>query len=316
MKNIVLISGLIRNEEIFIESLKTYFQLRDTKLIDDIIVSTDKHLLKEKINTPVGNVLNERLQHFLISNHVKIIETENLSIEQVKQIDPIIEKRPRNKLRKNTLTGLSLWRPMYGLKKALEQIEKDSYILKTRPDVAISPALVKKIFSEYKIKLEGDKLLEYKIWSTGFNEKELLYIMDFSFAGKREDLMKTAHMNGIFLKWGKNSPSGVNNFNTLWWIDIFYKKYPIIKQYYETYVNNSSTIQTYDEDLYKECMKLYYYIIDNYFIIDSALNDFVIKQSWGKLDVFNAHDGINIPKNGRTEFKNSNWVKTKLINIY
>ena len=67
-----------------------------------------------------------------------------------------------------------------------------------------------------------------------------------------------------------------------------------------------------NEDLYKECMKLYYNIIDYYFIIDSGINEFVIKQSWGNLDTFNSHDGINIPRNGRTEFKNSDWVKNKL----
>ena len=312
MKNIVLITGLVRNEEIFLKSLQNYLRLRDLKIIDEIIFSTDKELKLDGNNIPVGNVLNEKIRNILTQKNIKVIEIYNLLIEQIKEIDPIIESRPRDKLRKNTLIGLSLWRQMYGLKNALEQIEKNSYILKTRPNVIISLNLLKKIFSEYKIKLDSNELLEYKIWSSGFNEKELLYIMDFSFAGKREDLLKTTHMNGEFLKWGKKSPTGVNNFNTLWWIDIFYKKYPIIQKYYETYVNEKKQIKTYNEDLYKECMKLYYNIIDYYFIIDSGINEFVIKQSWGNLDTFNSHDGINIPRNGRTEFKNSDWVKNKL----
>lgn len=312
MKNIILITGLIRDEEIFLKSLQNYLHLRNLKIIDEIIFSTDKELKLDGNNIPVGNVLNEKIRNILNQNNIKIIEIYNLSIEQIKSIDPLIESRPRNKLRKNTLTGLSLWRPMYNLKKTLEQLEENSYILKTRPDVLISISLLQKIFTDYKVKLDSNELLEYKIWSSGFNEKELLYIMDFSFAGKREDLLKTTHMNGEFLKWGKKSPTGVNNFNTIWWIDIFYKKYPIIQTYYETYVNNEPSIKTHDEDLYKECMKLYYNIIDHYFIIDSGINEFVIKQSWGNLDTFNSHDGINIPRNGRTEFKNSIWVKNKL----
>ena len=126
---------------------------------------------------------------------------------------------------------------MYSFKKGLELLDNDSFVLKTRPDMLISYNLIKKIFTDYKVKLEENDFLEYKIWSSGFNEKELLYIMDFTFAGKKEDLLKTCHMNGEFLTWGVKSPTGVNNFNTLWWIDIFYKKIPIIKSYYQTYVN-------------------------------------------------------------------------------
>lgn len=312
MKNIVLINGLIRDINSFYKSLNIYIKLRELKIIDEIYLSIDKEILKDGNNIPIGNSLNEEIKNKLINDNIKVIEIENLTIEQIKKIDPIIENRPRNKLRKNTLTGLSLWRPMYSLKKSLEQLEKNSYILKTRPDVIISEKLLKKIFNEYKVKLEDDELLEYKIWSTGFNEKELLYIMDFSFAGKREDLLKTTHMNGEFLKWGNKSPTGVNNFNTIWWIDIFHKKYDLIQKYYETYVNDKSIIQTYNEELYKKCMKLYYNILDKYFIINSGLNDFSIKQSWGKLDIFNSNDGVNIPNNGRIEFKNSNWVKNNI----
>lgn len=312
MKNIVLINGLIRDVDYFYKSLNIYIKLRNLKIIDEIYLSIDKEILKDGNNIPIGNCLNEEIKNKLINDNINIIEIENLTIEQIKKIDPIIENRPRNKLRKNTLTGLSLWRPMYSLKKSLEQLEPNSYILKTRPDVIISEKLLKKIFNEYKVKLENDELLEYKIWSSGFNEKELLYIMDFSFAGKREDLLKTTHMNGTFLKWGNKSPTGVNNFNTIWWIDIFRKKYDIIQKYYEKYVNDKCIIQTYNEELYKNCMKLYYNILDKYFIINSGLNDFSIKQSWGNLDIFNSHDGINIPNNGRTEFKNSNWVKNNI----
>lgn len=314
MKNIVLITGLMRDEKTFMKSLEIYLNMRHLKLIDEIVFSTDKELMKDNINTPLGNVLNDNLRKYLISKNIKIIEIENLTTEEIKKIDPIIESRPRNKLRKNTLSGLSLWRPMYALKKSLEQIETNSYILKTRPDVIMSLSLVKKVFGEYKIQLANNELLEYKIWSSGFNEKELLYIMDFSFAGKREDLLKTTHMNGEFLNWGKKSPTGVNNFNTLWWIDIFYKKYPIIQKYYEKYVNDKSEIKTHDEDLYKESMKVYYKIINDFFIIDSGINEFFIKQSWGDLHYFNSNDGINIPKTGRTEFKNSNFITNYLKN--
>ena len=61
-------------------------------------------------------------------------------------------------------------------------------------------------------------------------------------------------------------------------------------------------------------MKVYYKIINDFFIIDSGINEFFIKQSWGDLHCFNSNDGINIPKTGRTEFKNSNFISNYLKN--
>ncbi len=315
MKNYILINGLIRNEEIFYKQFEIYKKLINENIIHEIVLCIDNEILKDGNNIPVGNKLENEMRNFLQENNVTLYEINNLSIDEIKKIDPIIEKRPRNKLRKNTLTGLSLWRPMYSLKKGLELLENDSFVLKTRPDMLISYNLIKKIFTDYKIKLEENDFLEYKIWSSGFNEKELLYIMDFTFAGKREDLLKTCHMNGEFLTWGVKSPVGVNNFNTLWWIDIFYKKYPIIKSYYEKYVNEKSEIKEYDEILYKESMDIYYNLLNDYFIIDSGINEYYIKQSWGDFHCFNSNDGINIPKTGRTEFKNSNFI-TNYLNKY
>tara|TARA_Y100000389_G_scaffold24382_1_gene21071 strand:- start:2212 stop:3162 length:951 start_codon:yes stop_codon:yes gene_type:complete len=315
MKNYILINGLIRNEEIFYKQFEIYKKLINENIINEIVLCIDKEILKDGNNIPLGNKLENKIRFFLETNNVKIIEINNLSIDEIKKIDPIIEKRPRNKLRKNTLSGLSLWRPMYSLKKGLELLDKDSFVLKTRPDMLISYNLIKKIFIDYKVKLEKNDFLEYKIWSSGFNQKELFYIMDFTFAGKREDLLKTCHMNGEFLTWGIKSPSGVNNFNTIWWIDIFYKKYPIIKSYYEKYINEKSEIKEYNETLYKESMNLYYNLLNDYFIIDSGINEYYIKQSWGHLDCFNSNDDINIPKTGRTEFKNSNYIKNYLNNF-
>ena len=188
MKNIILINGLIRDKNIFYESLEIYNLLKKDNIIDDVVIIVDKKLLNEKDNKPLGNIIDDELRKILNDNNIKIIEVNNLSIEYIKKnIDPLIETRPRNKLRKNTITGLSLWRPMYSLKQGLLNIEDNSFILKTRPDVKISYNLIKKIFTQYKVKLLDNELLEYKIWSSGFNEKELLYIMDFAFFGKKED---------------------------------------------------------------------------------------------------------------------------------
>jgi hypothetical protein len=313
MKNYILINGLIRDKQIFYKQFEIYKQLLSDKVIDEIILVIDREKILDGNNTPLGKTLDLQDRQFLNDNYVRILEIDNLTIDEVKKIDPLIETRPRNSLRQNTLTGLSLWRPMYSLKKGLEVLEKNSYVLKTRPDMFLTYELLKKIFSEYKVKLDDNEFLEYKIWSSGYDEKELFYIMDFTFAGKREDLLKTCHMNGEFLIWGSKSPTGVNNFNTLWWIDIFYKKYPIIKKYYENYVNEQTEIKTYDENLYKESIRLYYYLIDKFFIIDSGINQYYILQSWGNLDCFNSHDGINIPSSGRVEFKNSNYLHNLLL---
>ena len=153
MKNIILINGLLRDINVFKQALNIYIQLRTDNIINDIVLVIDIELKKDGNNIPLGNTLDTETRDFLITNNINIIEIENLSINEVKKIDPIIEKRPRNTLRKNTLSGLSLWRPMYSLKKGLEKLEENSYVLKTRPDILMSYVLLKKIFTDYKIKI-------------------------------------------------------------------------------------------------------------------------------------------------------------------
>tara|TARA_B100001093_G_C26852721_1_gene1025884 strand:- start:32 stop:1045 length:1014 start_codon:yes stop_codon:yes gene_type:complete len=310
MLKYIIINGLVRDENILFNSLKTYNLLISEKIVDKILFVTDIHLKTDGNNIPVGSAINNNVRKKLIENNVEILEIDNLSIEDVEKIDPKIQQRPRNSLRKNTITGLSLWRPMFSLKKALEYIPQNSFVLKTRTDVSISYNLLKKIFTQYIIPNKNTSLLKYKIWSTGFNEKELFYIMDFSFAGYRDDLLKTTHMNGIYLKWGDKSPSGVNNFNTLWWVDIFIKEFPKIKDYIEKYVVNPPVIKQYKEKLYYECIAYYYKKIDEYFIIDSGVNEFMISQSWGQKHIFNSHSEIHKNNFGliRHEFKNSEWI--------
>lgn len=310
MLKYIIINGLVRNENILFKSLKIYNLLINEKIIDKILFVIDKNLKTDGNNSPIGNTINNNLRKKLIENNVEILEIENLSVEDVEKIDPIIKQRPRNTLRKNTLTGLSLWRQMYSLKKALEYIPQNSFVLKTRTDVAISYNLLKKIFTQYIIPNKNLSLLKYKIWSTGFNEKELFYIMDFSFAGYRDDLLKTTHMNGIYLKWGNKSPTGVTNFNSLWWLDIFINDFPKIKDYIQKYVINPPVIKQYKEKLYYECIAYYYKKIDEYFIIDSGVNEFMISQSWGQKHIFNSHSEIHKHNQGNTryEFKNSEWI--------
>ena len=303
--------------------MEIYNLLLSNKIIDKILFITDKCLHIDNYNKPLGDTISTTLRNILNKNNVEILEIQNLSIEDVEKIDPNIKQRPLNTLRKNTLTGLSLWRPMYSLKKALEYIHQDSFVLKTRTDVIISYNLLEKIFTQYIVPNENQSLLKYKIWSSGFNENEMFYIMDFAFAGHRDDLLKTTHMNGIYLKWGNKSPTGVNNFNTLWWVDIFINDFPKIKDYIEKYVDSPPVIKQRDEKLYYECIAYYYKIIDEYFIIDSGINKFMISQSWGQKHIFNSHSEIHKNNSGsmRHEFKNSEWIyklknnKFKNINI-
>jgi hypothetical protein len=318
MLKYIIINGLIRDEKTFFKNIEIYNALIQENIIDKILLVTDKNLKTDANNKPLGNVLNNVLRKKLIENNVEFFEIENLSIEEVEKIDPIIRKRPRNSLRKNTLVGLSLWRPMYAFKKALEYIPENSFVLKTRTDCLLTYNLLKKIFTTYIVPNKPSSLLKYKIWSTGFDEKELFYIMDFCFAGHRNDLLKTTHMNGIYLKWGKKSPTGVNNFNTLWWVDIFINEFPKIKDYIQSYVNESTSIKQYQENLYYECMAYYYKKLDEYFIIDSGVNEFMISQSWGNKDVFIAHSEIHKHNQGYTryEFKNSEWINKFKKNLF
>jgi len=119
MKNYILINWLIRDKQIFYKQFDIYKQLLSDKVIDEIILVIDREKILDGNNIPLGKTLDLQDRLFLNDNYVRILE-----------IDPLIETRPRNPLRQNTLTGLSFWRPMYSLKKGLEVLEKNSYVLK------------------------------------------------------------------------------------------------------------------------------------------------------------------------------------------
>lgn len=308
MKKIILICGLIRKIDILYKSIDIYIKLREEKIIDEIVICTDKYI-HDNLN---GNIINDTLRLHCNKNNIKIIEHETLNIEHIEHIDPIVKNRPICPCRKKN-NSISLWREIYNVKIGLENLIENSFVLKTRTDCFLTYDIIKKIFTNYLIKLEDNSILNYKIWAPSFRYAEQLFITDYMFAGYRNDLLKTTKLDGSILEWGNKSPTGFNNMNTIWWIYLFKSNNSIIQKYVETYVNSNTEIKTYKEDLYYSAIANYFYLLDKYFIIDSGYNDITMYPSWGGSGILNSSDNT-------LEFNNhcnSNWInnfKKKLFN--
>jgi hypothetical protein len=301
MKNTILICGLIRQENILKEMIDIYCRLRSENIIYEIIIATDK-------NTYNNNIMKEYFKE------KKIIykEYNNLSLEDIKRIDPDVENKELCKLRKKN-NSITIWKELFNIKQALLDIYDNRYILKTRTDLYLSYELVKKIFTDYKILLKND-ILDYKIWGSAFNYKEILYIIDFAFSGSKNDLIKACHSNSESFSWNPNNKYGFNASDTIWWTYIFNNKFPIVKQFIETYRNfEKPIIQTYDEELYIESIATWIHILESYFVIDNLQKkDFVFFPSWGGNWVIDNTRFQN--KNWLNKFKNGDYNNDYIIN--
>ena len=300
MLNTVLICGLIRKEDILIRMLQIYIKLREEKIIYEIIIATD-----------IGKYFNENMKKYFKKNNIIYKEYENLTLEQIKQIDSDVENKRICPLRLKNC-NITIWKELYNIKKALLDISENRYILKTRTDLSLNYELVKKIFTEYKMPLKND-ILDYKIWASAFNYKEMLYVIDFAFTGSRNDLLKATHMNSESFKWNPKNSFGFNASDTIWWTYIFNDKFPIVKKFIENYRNNlKPIIQTYEEPLYYESIGTWLYILDKYFVIGNLNNnDFVFYPNWGGKWYIDYNKFNN--KEWLTKFKNGDFNSNKII---
>lgn len=314
MKRIILICGLIRKIEILKKSLIIYNQLIKDGVIHEIILCTDKEIID---NVQKGNVINKQIKEMLNYYNVNIIEHETLSLHEIKKLDPKIETRPHCQVRKKNIF-ISIWREAYNFKMGLENIPDDSFVLKTRCDLLLSYNLLKKIFTSYIVKLEENNIFEYKIWGGGFHYCEPLHLADYAVMGYKKDIFQMVSLNAQHLNWN-NTKSGFNTSDTIWWIPIFYKKYPIIKSFFEEVVGNYKSHQLIENDIFYKCIANHIFIMNKYFILDSGINEYTLYPTWGGSKIYNSSSlFLQYPNTQNSQwilnFIKGNFNSNKIIN--
>lgn len=305
MKKIILICGLIRKIEILERSLEIYNRLLKEGIIDEIILCTD---VKHNDNKPNGTYINGNMIAMLKKNNVKIIEHQTLSLDEIKKIDPNVEARPICQTRKKNIY-ISIWREVYNFKIGLINSPDNSFILKTRCDLFLSYDLIKKIFNNQTVKLPENDIFEYKIWGGGFFFCEPLHIADYALMGYKKDLLKTVSLDGQHLNWNKCFKRGFNTSDTIWWVPIFYKKYPIIKSFFENIVGKYKSHQLIENSIFYKTIATSILIMNKYFILDSGLNEYILYPTWGGYQIKNSSSHFtNYPIS-----QNSVWIN-KFLN--
>lgn len=303
MKKIILICGLIRKPEILEKSLIIYNQLLKEGIIQKIILCTDKQI---KDKQQKGSVINTKMREMLNYYNVDIVEHETLSIEEIKKIDPDVESKPLCKLRKKNVY-ISMWREMYNFKMGIINCDDNSFILKTRCDLFLSYNLIKKIFNNYIVKLKEKDVFEYKIWGGGFHYCEPLHIADYAFMGYKNDLLKAVSLEAPQFKWMENpaEPSVLHTCDTIWWIPIFHKKYPIIESFAKNIVGKYKGFQLIENPIFYKTVATQIFIMNKYFILDSGIDEYILFPSWGGFQIKNSSNSFsNYPIT-----QNDEWIQ-------
>ena len=256
----ILIDHKTNSPKMLIKSIKDFVVLRNNGKIQNIIYSTwDDEIDKFK-----------GLRKFLLGNNVKIVES----------------REP-----KNYTTGFenmrhagpgNIWCQTKILDLGLREIDDNSYVLKTRPDIYIKPKFLDRLFSKrtaakLKIPRNTRNIFTKKIWIPWFEITLPFHMADECFFGLCKDLKKLIHYDASYFVLDKIywAPAHAMRF-----IHPFEKSFPLLKNYLE----NAADLSIYQlerlsvmelslqEEVYLEFLALYYYLLKNYFFIETLGN--------------------------------------------
>ena len=208
----ILFTGLIRNPEMFEQTLTDLENLRKEGLVDKIFLST---WLGEVEKYPA-------IQELLNKHNIKIIRSE--------------EPKPRGTLRSPTI-----WCQMKALEAGLSHIKKDKFVLKTRTDVYINPKFLRKLFTEKENLLKITKSLpkgnifRYKIWIFYYEIKTPFHMGEECFFGQRGDLKNLINYDESY---DTNYKIGGGISHIRRYVHPFLKTYPIFETYLKYYARD------------------------------------------------------------------------------
>lgn len=171
-KSDVVFCGLVRAPDLFKKSIGELSVLRKKGLVDKIILSTW-----------IGEVDKySGLREFMKKNKVIVIES----------------KEPE-------VSGLGhVWNQMISLDTGLKKCSKDSFVLKTRPDVYVNPKFIEKLIKNkektLKIKknLPRGNVFKYRVWVPSFELRVPFYVSDIVFYGHHSDVKKLVNFDKTY----------------------------------------------------------------------------------------------------------------------
>jgi len=269
----ILITGLLRTEELFKRFTQDLIALRKKGIIDNIIFST---WIGELAKYP-------EMHSFLKKNKVTIIENE----------EPGIDKKAG-----------SIWNQMKSMSAGLKYINPNKFVLKTRTDVYINPLFIEKMKNARQIlkitnNLPGGNIFKYKIWIPWYELTVPLYLADECFFGLCDDLKNLinydrtfdtkyniyagkSHVRRFIYPFLKNYPilyESLGKYGSEKKIKTLIRKFSrsifdlerfkIIKKIYELNKFKILKNQLKDE-IYLKCLAAYYTILNSHFYIDSC----------------------------------------------
>ncbi len=245
----ILITGLLRTPHLFKKSLSDFSKLKNEKIVKRIIFVTWKDHIPQW--DPWRMILKKH------------------EVELIELIPPI------------GFHG-GYWYQTICLDVGLEASLNSDFTLKTRTDVYINVDFIRKLFydDEYlKISDIKNDIFKRRIWVPWFEISSPFYIADECFYGKNIDLKKLLNYDVSYdFKYPSNFPIGLTHIRRF--IHPFLEKYPDLKIYQETYGNNFHVAKNglelmYEYELldksYLRTMAIYYFILKNYFRINSSL---------------------------------------------
>lgn len=207
----VLFTGLVRDLPMFKRSVNDMIDLQKQGLVNNIMYSTwtgevDKY---------------PELRDFIKQSKILLIES----------------KEPEE-------IGLeNIWGQMKALDLGLRRVDKDRFVLKTRPDVYIPKEFLKDLFANklelLKIThdLPNGNVFKYKIWSTGYELTKPFFIAEACYYGHVDDMKKSVNYDRDF---DSKYSAGKGLVHVRRWAPPFLEQYPLFYK----------TLTMYKEEVY------------------------------------------------------------------
>ncbi len=200
----IIFTGLFRQQELLKKSIANFIKLRKDNLVDKIIVSTWDYEVKK----------NPKMTDFLKNNEVIVLGS----------------KEPK----KRGFGNINC--QMKALEAGLREVNKKSFVLKTRTDIYIDPLFLKGLFKNkeriLRIKLNlPDNVFRYKFWIPYFEITKPFYLSDEAYFGYYEDHKKLINYKPYHDSY--NLQSGTIHMQR--WFEPFLSKYPVLKDFIENH---------------------------------------------------------------------------------
>ena len=242
----VIFTGLVRDQELFVKSIKDLAELRHENMVDEIIFST---------------WIGEIDKYDGLRNALEVYDCH------------LVEGDPPPRSQSN------IWHQMKSLYLGLELIKGNSYCLKTRADLFIKPEFIRKLISDkdyLNISLQDDHnpIFEKKVWIPYFEITKPFYMSDECFFGKTIDIKKLVNFDASYDVL-YNIDCGITHIRRF--IHPFVQKNTFLKQYlrYAAYSGHFTPFRfeileyNLKSDFYLRCLAIYYQILHTYFRVES-----------------------------------------------